>query len=84
MTARMECGCTPPNVAPSPREPAIIAGELADAAEYMDALANRIHALGTDCGERESAELDVLAQGLGRVACELRMRQQAARQVRHA
>jgi hypothetical protein len=34
-------------------------------------------ALGDDTGEKETAELDALAVGIGRAACELRMRQQA-------
>lgn len=75
MTARAYCGCTPPNVPPPPRDPATIAQDLADAAERLDVIAYRMFALGDDTGERETAELDVLAVGIGRAACELRMRQ---------
>jgi hypothetical protein len=75
MNARAVCGCTPPNLAPVPREPYTIAEGLADAAEYLHALAERINALGDDTGELEPAELDALACGISRAACELRMRQ---------
>jgi hypothetical protein len=75
MTARAYCGCTPPNVPPPPRDPATIAQDLADAAEHLDAIAHRMFALGDDTGEHETAELDTLAVGIGRAACELRMRQ---------
>jgi hypothetical protein len=68
MTARTVCGCTPTNLAPVLREPYIIAEGLANAAEYL-------HALGGDTGESESFELDELACGISRAACELRMRQ---------
>lgn len=74
MTARAECGCTPPNVPPAPRDPVTIAQDLADAAERLDVIAFRMFALGDDTGERETAELDALAVGIGRAACELRMR----------
>lgn len=73
MTARALCGYALPNL-PPPRDPATIAQDLADAAEHLDALAHRIHALGDDTGEPETAELDALAVGLHRAACELRMR----------
>jgi hypothetical protein len=75
MTARTSCGCTPPNVPPAPRDPATIAQDLADAAEHLDAIAHRMFALGDDTGDTETAALDALAVGIGRAACELRMRQ---------
>jgi hypothetical protein len=75
MTARAYCGCTPLNLPPPPRDPATIAQDLADAAEHLDAIAHRMFALGDDTGESETAELDALAVGIGRAACELRMRQ---------
>jgi hypothetical protein len=75
MTARAVCGCTPPNVPPAPRDPATIAQDLADAAEHLDAIAHRVFALGGDTGDAEIAALDALAVGIGRAACELRMRQ---------
>lgn len=75
MNARACCGCTPPNVPPPPRDSATIAQELADAAEHLDAIAHRMFALGDDTGELETAALDALAVGIGRAACELRMRQ---------
>ena len=75
MTARTVCGCIPPNLASAPRDPHAIAGSLADAAEYLHALAHRIDALGDDTGEPETFELDALACGISRAACELRMRQ---------
>lgn len=76
MTARSVCGCMPPNVPPAPRDPVTIAQDLADAAERLDVIAYRMFALGDDTGERETAELDALAEGIGHAACELRMRQQ--------
>ena len=75
MNARTYCGCTPPTVPPPPRDFATIAQDLADAAEHLDAIAHRILALGDDTGERETADLDALAVGIGRAACELRPRQ---------
>ena len=75
MTARACCGCTPPNLPLAPRDPMTIAQDLADAAERLDVIAYRMFALGDDTGERETAELDALAVGIGRAACELRMRQ---------
>lgn len=75
MTARAVCGCAPPTVPPAPRDPVAIAQDLADAAERLDVIAYRMFALGDDTGERESTELDALAVGIGRAACELRMRQ---------
>ena len=75
MTARAYCGCTPPNVPPPPRDPAAIGQDLADAAAHLDAIAHRMFALGDDTGEPETVELDALAVGIGRAACELRMRQ---------
>jgi hypothetical protein len=75
MTARAICGCTPPNLPPPPRDPATIAQDLADAAEHLDVIAYRMFMQGDDTGERETAELDALAVGIGRAACELRMRQ---------
>jgi hypothetical protein len=75
MNARALCGYAPPNLPPPPRNPATIAQDLADAAERLDAIAHRIFALGDDTGEPETAELGALALGIGRAACELRMRQ---------
>lgn len=75
MTVRAYCGCTQPNLPPTPRDPVTIAEGLADAAEHLAMLADRVHALGDDTGEPETAELDALAVGIGRAACELRMRQ---------
>ncbi|MES2403169.1 MAG: hypothetical protein V4567_02400 [Pseudomonadota bacterium] len=75
MSARAVCGCTPPNVPPPTRDPATIAQGLADAAEHLDVIAYRMFALGDDTGERAITELDALAVGIGRAACELRMRQ---------
>ena len=75
MTARAYCGCTPPNVPPLPRDPATIAQDLADASERLDVIAYRMFMLGDATGERETAELDALAVGIGRATCELRMRQ---------
>lgn len=75
MTARVYCGCTPPTVPPAPRDPATIAQDLADAAERLDVIAYRMFVQGDDTGESETADLDALAVGIGRVACELRMRQ---------
>jgi hypothetical protein len=75
MTARTVCGCTPPNLAPAPRDAAMIAQELADAAEHLDVIAYRMFVQGSDTGEREPVELDALAEGIKRAACELRMRQ---------
>lgn len=76
MTARAVCGCTPLNVPPPPRDPVTIAQDLADAAEHLDVIAYRMFALGDDTGEGAITELDALAVGIGRAACELRMRQQ--------
>ena len=73
MTARTVCGCPPPNLAP--RDPATVAQELVDAAERLDVIAYRMLVQGIDTGEREAAELDALAEGIKRAACELRMRQ---------
>lgn len=75
MTARAVCGCTPPNVPSPPRDPVTIAQDLADAAERLDVIAYRMFALGDDTGERETADLDALAAGIGRAARELRLRQ---------
>jgi hypothetical protein len=75
MTARTVCGCTSPNLPTPLRDPATIAQDLADAAEHLDAIAHRMFALGDNTGEREAAELDTLACGISRAACELRMRQ---------
>ena len=75
MTARTVCDCMPPNLAPVPRDPATIAQDLADAAERLDVIAYRMFVQGSDTGEREAAELDALAEGIKRAACELRMRQ---------
>lgn len=77
MNARAVCGYAPPNLPPPPRDPATIAQDLADAAEHLDAIAHRIFALGDDTGEPETAELDALAVGIGRAACELRMHRRA-------
>jgi hypothetical protein len=77
MTARAICGCTPPNLPPPPRDPATIAQDVADAAEHLDAIAHRMFALGGDTGETETAELDALAVGIGRAACEVRAHQRA-------
>lgn len=77
MNARAVCGCTPPNVPPPPRDPATIAQDLADAAEHLDVIAYRMFALGGDTGETETVELDALAVGIGRAACELRAHQRA-------
>lgn len=77
MTARAVCGCMPPNQAPAPRDPATIAQELADAAERLDMLAHRIFAAGDATGEPETFELDALACGISRAACELRARHRA-------
>ncbi|MGN6728466.1 MAG: hypothetical protein ACTHJG_01390 [Rhodanobacteraceae bacterium] len=74
MTARTVCRCTPPNLPPAPRDSSTIAGELANAAEHLDAFAHRMFALGDGVGEHETAELDALALGIGRAACELRAR----------
>ena len=74
MTARAYCGCTL-TLPPAPRDPATIAQDLADAAKRLDVIAYRMFALGDDTGEKETAELDALAVGIGRAACELRMRQ---------
>jgi hypothetical protein len=75
MTARTACGCTPLNLAPVPRDPATVAQDLADAAERLDVIAYRMFVQGDDTGERETTELDALAEGIKRAACELRMRQ---------
>jgi len=75
MTARTVCGCTPPDLAPAPRDSATVAQELADAAERLDVIAYRMFVRGNDTGEREAAELDALAVVIARAACELRMRQ---------
>lgn len=75
MIARTACGCTPPTLPPVPRDPVTIAEGLADAAERLAMLADRVHALGDDTGEQETGELDALAVGIGRATCELRMRQ---------
>jgi hypothetical protein len=75
MTARAVCGCAPPTVPPAPRDPLTIAQGLADAAERLDVIAYRMIMLGDATGERETADLDALAVGIGRAACELRMRQ---------
>jgi len=75
MTARTVCDCMPPNLAPVPRDPATIAQDLADAAERLDVIAYRMFVQGNDTGERETAELDALAEGIKRAARELRMRQ---------
>lgn len=75
MNARAYCGCTPPTLPPTPRDPATIGQGLADAAEHLDAIAHRMFALGDDTGEPEIVELDALAVGIGRAACELRMGQ---------
>jgi hypothetical protein len=77
MTARTVCGCMPPNLAPAPRDPATVAQELADAAERLDMLAHRIFAAGDATGEPETFELDALACGISRAACELRARHRA-------
>lgn len=78
MTARTVWGCTPPILAHVPRDPAV-AQELADAAEHLDALAHRIFAVGDATGEPETFELDALACGISRAACELRAFQRAAK-----
>lgn len=75
MIARTVCGSTPPNLPPAPHDPVTIAEGLADAAERLAMLADRVHALCDDTGEQETTELDALAVGIGRAACELRMRQ---------
>jgi len=77
MTVRTVCGCTPPNLAPAPRDPATVAQELADAADRLDLLAHRIFAAGEGTGEPETFELDALACGISRAACELRARHRA-------
>ena len=77
MTARTVCDCMPPNLAPVPRDPATIAQDLADAAERLDVIAYRMFVQGNDTGERETAELDALAEGIKRAACELRARHRA-------
>ena len=74
MTARSVCGCHPPNLAPTPRDPATITQGLADAAEHLEMLAHRIFAAGDATGEPETAELDALAAGIARAAYELRAR----------
>jgi len=76
MTMLTVCGCTPPSLAPAPRDPATVAQDLADAAERLDVIAYRMFVRGNDTGEREAAELDALAEGIKRAALELRMRQQ--------
>lgn len=75
MTARAVCGCTPPTVPPAPRDPVTIAQDLAGAAERLDVIAYRMFMLADDTGERETAELDALAVGIGRAARELRTHQ---------
>ena len=77
MTARTVCECTPPNVPPAPRDPATIAQDVMDAAERLDMLAHRIFAAGDATGEPETFELDALACGISRAACELRARHRA-------
>lgn len=77
MNVRAACGYTPPNLPPPPRDPATIAQDLADAAERLDVIAYRMFVLGDDTGEKETADLDALAVGIGRAACELRLRQRA-------
>lgn len=74
MTAGAVCGCVPPNLAPAPRDPATVAQELTNAAERLDMLAHRIFAAGDATGEPETFELDALACGISRAACELRAR----------
>jgi len=78
MTARTVCGCHSPVQAPVPRDPAAVAQELADAAERLDVLAHRIFAVGDDAaGDPETFELEALACGISRAACELRARHRA-------
>jgi hypothetical protein len=77
MTARTVCGCQPPYLAPVPRDPSTVAQALADAAERLDVIAYRMFVQGNDTGEREAAELDALACGISRAACELRACQRA-------
>lgn len=75
MTARAVCGCTPPNVPSPPRDPVTIAQDLANAAERLDVIAYRMLVQCDDTSDAEAAALDALAVGIGRAACELRMRQ---------
>lgn len=75
MNARAVCGCTPPNLPPPSHDPMTSAQDLADAAEHLDAIAHRMFALGDDTAEPETTDLDALAVGIGRAACELRLYQ---------
>jgi hypothetical protein len=75
MTARAYCGCTSPNVPPVPRDAVTIGRDVANAAERLDVIAYRVFMQPDDTGERETTELDALAVGIARLACELRMRQ---------
>lgn len=75
MTARPYCECMPPNVPSVPRDPVTIGRDVANAAERLDVIAYRMFVQPDDTGERETTELDALAVGIARLACELRMRQ---------
>lgn len=69
---RSYCGCTPPNPAPSPRDPLTIAGELYIAAECLADLAEDF--AGGAFDDRALSSADALLIGCGRLVCELRAR----------
>lgn len=62
-------GTFPPNVAPEPRDAAIISCELRAAADRLAYLAKRV---ASGACEGAISDLDSLALGVSRAACELR------------
>ncbi|HEX7349071.1 MAG TPA: hypothetical protein VF264_05440 [Rhodanobacteraceae bacterium] len=75
MSARAYCGCTSPHLSPMPHDPVLLAEGLADAAGRVAAIADHVHAFGDGIDDADIADLDLLACGISRVACELRVRQ---------
>lgn len=69
------CGIYKPNLPPTPRDAYTVAGELADAAERLAALAER---LGADPAAAVVADVDALARGIHRACVELRSRRDGA------
>ena len=69
MTARTVCGCTPPNVPPSPRNNMAIASDLCTVARAIislsDAVADRTLTANT------LADADIISIGYHRLLCEL-------------
>lgn len=64
-------GTFPPNLTPTPRDAYTVAGELADAAERLAGLAER---LAADPAAAVIADIDALARGIARACIELRQR----------